>query len=97
MSDITGCMPRRDINKFTDIPNIGKAMERDFIQLGFKEPFELVGRDPYQLFNELCQVTGKRQDYCVLDTFIAAVRFMEGGPSKKWWEFTAERKRTLSQ
>ena len=90
-------MPRRDINKFTDIPNIGKAMERDFIQLGFKEPFELVGRDPYQLFNELCQVTGKRQDCCVLDTFIAAVRFMEGGPPKKWWEFTAERKQMLSQ
>ena len=90
-------MSRRDITKFTDIPNIGKAMERDFVLLGLKQPIELVGRDPYQLFNELCRVTGNRQDYCVLDTFIAAVRFMEGGPVRKWWEFTAERKRKLNQ
>ena len=90
-------MPRKDIKKFTDIPNIGKVMERNFVLLGLKEPFELIGRDPYQLFNEFCQVMGKRQDNCILDTFISAVRFMEGGPPKKWWEFTAERKRTLAQ
>ena len=90
-------MHRKDIKKFTDIPNIGKAMIRDLVLLGLNEPFELVGRDPYQLFNEVCTITGKRHDYCVLDTFIAAVRFMEGGPPKRWWEYTAERKKRLGQ
>jgi len=27
---------------------------------------------------------------------IAAVRFMEGGPKKPWWKYTAERKRELA-
>ncbi len=32
----------------------------------------------------------------MLDTFIAAVRFVEGAPAKPWWAYTAERKRTLA-
>jgi Pathogenicity locus len=32
----------------------------------------------------------------LLDTFIAAVRFMEGEPKKPWWKYTAERKRELA-
>ncbi|MFO7602705.1 MAG: helix-hairpin-helix domain-containing protein [Gammaproteobacteria bacterium] len=90
-------MARRDIKTFADIPNIGKAMARDLVLLGLKDPAELIGRDPYALYAELCALIGQRQDYCVLDTFIAAVRFMEGGPATKWWAFTAERKRTLGQ
>lgn len=90
-------MSRDQIKNFQDIPNIGKAMEQDFILLGIRTPAGLIGRDPYQLYRELCQLTGKRQDPCVIDTFISAVRYMEGGPAKKWWEFTAERKQYLQQ
>jgi hypothetical protein len=32
----------------------------------------------------------------VLDTFIAAVRFMEGAPPHPWWHYTAERKATMA-
>jgi hypothetical protein len=32
----------------------------------------------------------------LLDTFIAAVRFMEGAPKKPWWKYTAERKKVLA-
>jgi pathogenicity locus Cdd1 protein len=32
----------------------------------------------------------------VLDTFIAAVRYMEGAPKRPWWHYTAERKRRLA-
>jgi len=39
--------------------------------------------------------TGARQDPCVLDTFIAAIRYMEGAPKRPWWHYTAERKRRL--
>jgi hypothetical protein len=56
----------------------------------------LSGRDPYQLCDDLCRLTGQRQDPCLLDTFIAAVRFMEGAPKKLWWKYTAQRKRELA-
>ena len=88
-------MSRKSLKRLTDIPNIGKAMERDFLLLGIERPVDLIRRDPYQLYEELCRVTQVKHDPCVLDVFISAVRYMEGGPPKKWWEFTEERKRRL--
>ena len=43
-----------------------------------------------------CRLTGQRHDPCLLDTFIAAVRFLEGGPKKPWWAYTAQRKREMA-
>ena len=86
-------MLRNDIERFRDIPNVGSAIEKDFIALGLNEPTELIGQDPYQLYKDLCSITQKKHDPCVIDVFISAVRFMEGGPVKKWWEFTDERKK----
>ena len=88
-------MSRNEIEHLQDIPNVGKAIERDFILLGINRPFELIGRDPYRMYRDLCNVTNKQHDPCVIDVFISAVRYMEGGPPKKWWEFTKERKRKL--
>jgi len=88
-------MERKSLEYLTDIPNIGKAMERDLRSIGILRPADLIGRDPYLLYDRLCDLTQVRHDPCVLDTFISAVRFMEGGPPKKWWEFTAERKQRL--
>jgi len=86
-------MLRNDIKRFQDIPNVGEAIEKDLILLGFKEPIELTGKDPYQMYADFCALTDSRQDPCLIDVFISAVRYMEGGPAKKWWEFTAERKK----
>lgn len=90
-------MSRNKIKNFQDIPNVGKAIEKDFVLLGINEPVELIGKDPYQMYSDLCNVSGKRHDPCVIDVFISAVRYMEGGPPKKWWEFTEERKKQLSK
>ena len=89
-------MIRNEIISFQDIPNVGKVIEKDFILIGLKEPIELINKDPYQMYSELCKVTKQRQDPCVLDVFISAVNYMKGGPPKKWWEFTKERKAKLS-
>jgi len=88
-------MVRNDIKNFRDIPNVGKAIEKDFFLLGIKEPIELVSKDPYQMYSDLCSVTHKRVDPCVIDVFLSAVCYMKGGPPKKWWEFTKERKMKL--
>ena len=89
-------MSRNEIKNFQDIPNVGKAIEKDFVLLGMNEPIELIGKDPYRMYSDLCNVTGKRHDPCVIDVFISAVRYMEGGPPKKLWKFTKERKKQLS-
>ena len=80
-----------------DLPNVGPAVAADFVRLGIRAPRELAGRDPYALYDELNRITGARHDPCVLDTFISAVRFMDGAPARPWWQYTAERKRTLAK
>lgn len=75
------------------IPNVGVSIAEDLRSLGIKRPRQLVGRNPYRLYETLCDLTRTRQDPCVLDTFISAVRFMEGAPARPWWYYTPERKR----
>jgi hypothetical protein len=87
---------RQEITRLEDIPNVGPAIAADLRQLGITMPTELPGRDPYPMYDDLCHITGQRHDPCLLDTFIAAVRFMEGEPKKPWWKYTAERKRELA-
>jgi Pathogenicity locus len=87
---------RDDIAGLEDIPNVGPAVAADLRRLGIKSPGELSGRDPYALYDDLCRLTGQRHDPCLLDTFIAAVRFMAGEPKQPWWKYTAERKRELA-
>jgi hypothetical protein len=92
----TGIGARRALARLEDIPNVGPAIAADFRKLGIATPAELVGRDPFALYDELCRVTGVRYDPCVLDVFISAVRYMEGAPKRPWWKYTAERKRELA-
>ena len=88
-------MSRTDIKTLQEIPNIGKAIESSLNTIGISSPTQLKDKDPYEMYNELCKATQKKQDPCVIDIFISAVRYMEGGPPKKWWEFTEERKTKL--
>jgi hypothetical protein len=81
-----------EARRLLDLPNIGKAMAADFALLGIKTPGDLKKRDPYRLYMALCRKTGARHDPCVLDTFIAVTRFMNGDPPRPWFWYTKERK-----
>lgn len=85
-----------DVLDFTDIPNVGVATAGDFALLGFSAPRQLAGQDPLALYDRLCVLTGCRQDPCVADVFLAAVRFMEGSAPQPWWHYTPERKRLFA-
>ncbi len=61
--------------------------------IGISLPGQLVGKDPYTLYEKLCRQTGHRQDPCVLDVFISVTRFMDGETARPWWDYTEERKR----
>jgi len=89
--------PRSQVTKLEDIPNVGPSIAADFRLLGIATPAGLCGQDPYALYDRLCAKTGERQDPCVIDVFIAAVRFMEGKPARPWWAYTAQRKRELAK
>ena len=88
-------MNREQYTRLEQIPNIGPASADDLRLIGISYPQDLIGRDPYVLYDELCRKTGHRHDPCVIDVFISAVRFMEGEPKRPWWAYTSERKRTL--
>jgi hypothetical protein len=88
--------PRELCERLEHIPNVGPSIAGDLRGIGVSRPGDLVGRDPYALFDALCAATGIRHDPCVLDVFLSAVRYMEGAPARPWWDYTAERKRTLA-
>ena len=87
---------RKELPRLEEIPNIGPAIAADLRRLGIKSPGELPGRDPYEMYEDLCRITALRHDPCLLDVFISAVRFMEGAPKKPWHAYTAERKREMA-
>ncbi len=84
---------RGRVKQLTDLPNIGKAGEKDLILLGITAPGQLFGRDAYEMYDELCEKTGARHDPCVIDVFLSITRFMAGEAPRAWWDYTDERKR----
>ena len=83
--------------RLEEIPNIGPSIADDLRALDIYEPAQLVGKDPYALYRRMTDITGVVHDPCLCDTFIAAVRFMEGGPVRPWWYYTSERKAKLAR
>ncbi len=87
---------RRTIERLEDLPNVGPATAEDLRRLGIQRPAQLAGRDPYAMYETLCRRTGQRHDPCVIDVFVSIVRFVDGGPARPWWAYTAERKARTS-
>ena len=75
-----------------DLPNIGPAIAADLRRIGVRTPRELKNRDAFVLYQKLNAAPGTRHDPCVLDTFMAAVDFMNGAAAAPWWAYTAQRK-----
>lgn len=81
-----------ECERLEQLPNIGPSLAADLRRVGVQHPRELAAKDAFQLYRALCTHTGKRQDPCVLDTFIAATEFMRGAEPRPWWAYTAQRK-----
>jgi hypothetical protein len=80
------------VTRLEDLPNIGPSIASNLRRIGVNHPCDLVGQRPEELYRALGEATGVRQDPCVLDVFISAVRFAEGERARPWWHYTAERK-----
>ena len=81
-----------ECERLEQLPNIGPSLASDLRSIGISHPRELAARDAFELYLALCRHSGKRQDPCVLDTFLAITDFMRGAPAAPWWAYTAERK-----
>ncbi len=88
---------RATVSRLVDLPNIGKKTANDLQLIGIDHPRKLIGKDPFNLYEELCIVSGKIHDPCVIDVFISAVHFMEGEKPLPWWSFTDERKKRMEK
>jgi hypothetical protein len=87
----------KNVKELEDLPNIGKSITGDLKLLGIHKPEDLRGKDAFTLYNTLCSLTGKRQDPCVIDVFMSAISFVNGGPALPWWHFTDERKAIIKK
>ncbi len=83
-----------ECQRLEQLPNIGPSLAADLRLLGVQQPQELASRDAFVLYQSLCAITGRRQDPCVLDSFMAATDFMRGAPARPWWSYTGDRKAT---
>lgn len=82
-----------DCRQLEQLPNIGPSLASSLRAIGIVEPSQLVAADAFELYLALCRHSGKRQDPCVLDTFMAATDFMRGASPAPWWHYTVLRKR----
>ena len=87
---------RETVSKLEELPNIGKKMAYYLEIADITTPQSLIGKNAFQLYNELCIKTDKKFDPCVIDVFMSAVDFMEGEEPKSWWKFTSKRKELLA-
>ena len=86
-------MPSDDdaLRRLQEIPNVGPAIARRLAALGFTDLRSLRGQDAGKLFDRACDLAGRREDVCLLDTFRAVVAHADGDPPRPWWELSRER------
>lgn len=86
-------MPARD--ELQQLPAVGPRIAADLKRLGVQSVRDMARRDPEKLYQRLCEITGVRQDPCVLYTFRCAVyaaRTEEPDPELlKWWKWKDRR------
>ena len=84
-----------EASRLEDIPNIGRSLAADLRSVAVHTPADVKTMNPRRTYESLRTPMGQRHDPCVLDTFLAAHDFMNGGQPKPWWSFTAQRKQML--
>jgi hypothetical protein len=73
------------------IPGVGPSIEIDLVDLGIRAVQELKGRNPDQLYDDLCRLRGERIDPCVKYVFRCAVYFASNELHEpallQWWNW----------
>lgn len=86
---------RSEVSDLQRLMNVGVGISRYFERVGIVRVDELVGRDPVEVYEQMCVRDGVGHDRCLLDTIMSAVDQSEGKPGRRWWEYTEDRTRLL--
>lgn len=82
------------MNDLQKIPGVGPKMAAALLLLGVKRIEDLRGKDPEELYERLCLLTGEKIDRCVLYVFRCTVYYAtekNPDPDKlKWWNWKTE-------
>lgn len=88
-SGLSPIQMKQSLNALRAIPGVGRSIAFDLYKLGIREPADLKGRDPEELFDRSNLLAGVTQDRCLLYVFRCAVYFAETNhPDRKkllWW------------
>jgi len=83
---------------FQRIPSVGPKFAHNLVSLGYYTIDDLLEKKGSDLFDELERKQGFWTDPCVEDQFRLAVYYAHNRNStKKWWDFTSERKSYRAQ
>ncbi len=78
-------------DELTSLPAVGPSIAADLRHLGIHSIRDMAQADPEQLFSRLCEITGQKQDPCVLYSFrCAAYAARTSDPEAellKWWNW----------
>jgi pathogenicity locus Cdd1 protein len=92
----TGREQGEDRRRLRDLAGVGPAVEADFRKLNVHCVAELARCDGEELYKRLCEITGTRQDPCVLDGFRCAVAQARNpdlpAEQRNWWWWSRQRK-----
>lgn len=80
-----------NLGNLQEIPGVGRAIAKDFWDLGIKSIKDLRDNNPEQLYEQLCEHQGCRVDKCMLYVFRCAVYFASNDEYDvkllKWWNW----------
>jgi len=89
-----------DHRQLKDLAGVGQATISDLRILGIHSVAELSHQDGKELYDRLCQRTGKQHDICCLDVFHCAVAQARDPhlpiEQRNWWYWSRLRKRQPS-
>ena len=79
------------LKKLQRIPGIGPKLSLELAAIGVKDVPDLIGKDPEELYLDICAKNGRKVDRCVLYVCRSVVYFAENkvhDPEKlKWWNW----------
>jgi hypothetical protein len=86
----------RVFRQLGDLVGVGPAFLKDFEMLGVRSVEQLKHQDGQRLYDRLCELTGQRQDPCVLDTLNCAIAQAKNPDlpeeQRVWWYWSRLRK-----
>ncbi len=79
-----------------EMENVGPATMKDLKVLGISRVDQLVEREAFELWEDLCTRTNQRHDPCCIDVFMSAISQARGEKPCPWWDFTPERQKKMA-